>query len=143
MDTSKYHTSKYGCTTKFSGYTVFLNLSLCSIAPEPVLTIKILFTGLDDVSAVSNAVDQRFAEPGVGYDSVPLREWQVGGEDHSCPFRSFRDDLEEELRPDFCQRHVAHFVDGDQLITAPSCHHPPQLQLMLGFHQLVDQRGGP
>ena len=40
----------------------------------------------------------------------------------------------------FGQRHVANLVNCDQIEAAPARHHPPQLELMFRFHQLVHQR---
>ncbi len=50
--------------------------------------------------------------------------------------------LKPKLRPYFRERHVAYFIDRDQLIAAPAHHYPPQLELVLCFHQFVYKRGG-
>jgi hypothetical protein len=50
--------------------------------------------------------------------------------------------LEQKLRPDLRQRHVANLVDRDQIMTVPPRQNPTQLRLMLGFDQSVDQAGG-
>jgi hypothetical protein len=49
-------------------------------------------------AAVSDAVDQRLAQPGVGNHLGPFRERQVGGDDHGGLLGPFGDDLGEELR---------------------------------------------
>lgn len=43
-----------------------------------------LASGLEDVGAIGDAVEQRFAEAGVGEDRGPLGEEQVGGDDDGC-----------------------------------------------------------
>ena len=53
-----------------------------------------LGAGLDDVRAVGDTVDGRVAQPGVGHHLGPLREWQVGRDDHGRLFGPFGDDLE-------------------------------------------------
>ena len=97
--------------------------------------------GFEDVRSIGDAVQQRFAEPGIWNHLRPFRERQVGRKNHAGSFGPFGDDLEQELRTDFRQRNITDFVNGDQIVTAPASHHSPQLQLMFGFHQFVHQRG--
>src|SRR5215471_3764441 len=47
-----------------------------------------------DIGAVSDAIDQRLAEPGVGNYLGPFRERQVGGDDHGRLFSSICNHLE-------------------------------------------------
>ena len=55
--------------------------------------------GLDDASAVGNAIDQRLAEPRIGNHLRPFRERQVGSNDHCGLLGPFGNDLEQEPAP--------------------------------------------
>src|SRR5436190_2073366 len=65
----------------------------------------------DNVSAIGNAVNQRFAQPSVRDHLRPFRKWQVRGENDGCLFGTLSDDLKQELRADFRQWDIADFVD--------------------------------
>jgi hypothetical protein len=52
------------------------------------------------------------------------------------------DDLEQELGAELGEGDVADLVDGDDVVARPARQHPPQLELLLGLDQLVDQRRG-
>ncbi len=99
-------------------------------------------SGFQDVRPVCDAIEQCFAESGIRDHLRPLREGKVRGQNYSRSCGAFGNHLKQELRPDFSERYVAHFVDRDQVVATPARHHPPQLQLMLRLHQLIDQRGG-
>jgi L-rhamnose mutarotase len=45
----------------------------------------------------------------------------------------------EDLRPDFSQRHAANFINRDQIVAGPPRQDSTELELMLGFHQFIDQ----
>jgi hypothetical protein len=60
----------------------------------------------------------------------------------TAAFSALGDDLEQELRADFRQWHVADLVDCDKVVARPSRQYAAELQLMLGFDQFVDQRSG-
>src|SRR6516164_4669867 len=79
-----------------------------------------LGSGFDDIGAVSDAVDQRLAEPGVGNHRSPFRKRQIGSDDHGRLFSPFGDDLEQKLCADLGQGHVAHFVERDQIVASPA-----------------------
>jgi hypothetical protein len=48
--------------------------------------------------------------------------------------------LEQELSANFGQRHIANFIERDQIVTSPTRRRAPELQLMFGLDQFVDQR---
>ena len=95
----------------------------------------------EDVGTVGDAVEQRFAEAGVGDDLGPLGERQIGGQDHGRLLGPFGDHLEQELGADLGERDVADLVDGDQVVARPAGQDPAELELLLGLDQLVDQVG--
>jgi len=96
---------------------------------------------LKNVSTVGDAIEKRFAKPRIRNHLRPFRERQIRRENHGCFLSSLGHDLEQKLRADFRQRHVADFVDGDQIVSAPARHHSSQLQLVLGFDQFIHQAG--
>ena len=57
-------------------------------------------------------------------------------------FGAIGDDLKQELGADIGERDVADLVNGDQVIPRPSGEHAGELHRVLGFDQLIDQRGG-
>jgi hypothetical protein len=93
------------------------------------------------VRAVGNPVDQRLARPGVGNHLRPLREREVGGDDHRCLLSAFGNDLEQELRADFRQRYVSDLVDCDKLVARPSrlraTSKPAKVALVAARHELL------
>ena len=74
--------------------------------------------GLQDVSAVGDAIEQRFAQPRVGNDLRPLGERQVCGQHHRRPLGALGHHLKQELGADLCQRDVSDLIDGDQIVAA-------------------------
>ncbi len=71
----------------------------------------------------------------IGDHLGPFGKGQVRGHDDGGLLGSFGNDLEEELRSQVGHRHIADFVDGDQVIAFPSSQYATQLQLLLGFDQ--------
>ncbi len=57
-----------------------------------------LGAGLDDVGTVSDAVDQRLAQPGIGNHLGPFRERQVGSDEHGVNINCTLDDLKPDRR---------------------------------------------
>ena len=92
--------------------------------------------------AIGDAIDQRLAQPRVGNHLSPFGEGQVGGQDDGGFFGPFGHDLKQEFSTDFGQRYIAHFIEGDKIITGPAGEYAAELQLMFGFDQLIDQSGG-
>jgi hypothetical protein len=79
------------------------------VAGEPVLAPG-LGAGVDDVRAVSEAVDDGLREPGVGEHLRPFAERQVGRDDQRAAFVAFGEHLEDELGGAVGQREIAQFV---------------------------------
>jgi len=72
-------------------------------APEPVG----LGSSLDDIGAVSDAVEQRLAQPGIGNHRGPLRKRQIGSDDDGGLLGPFGNDLEQKFGADLGQRHIS------------------------------------
>ena len=87
---------------------------------------------------IGNAIQQGFAQPRIRKHLRPFGKWQVGGHDQCRPLGAFCNHLEQELCPDVGQRHVADFIEHDQVITQPSRQHalyrilPPGLPMISG-----------
>lgn len=97
-------------------------------------------SGLDDVSAVGNPIEQRLTESGVRKDRRPLREWQVGCHDQRRSLSSIRDHLEQKLCPDISEWNIADFIQGDQISLHPTSHQSANPAVLFGLHQFIDQR---
>jgi hypothetical protein len=62
--------------------------------------------GFDDVGAIRDAVQERFAQPRIGKHSRPFREWKIGSHNDRCALGSLRDHLKQKLRTDVGQRYI-------------------------------------
>ena len=67
---------------------------------------------------------------------------QIRGAYDSGFLRWFGSDIEEEFGSQVGHRHIARFVNSDQIVALPSSLYGAQLQLLLGLKQFVDQGGG-
>ena len=54
-----------------------------------------LRSGFDDVRAIRDAVQQRFAQPRIGKHTRPFREWKIGCDDDRRSLGSLRDHLKQ------------------------------------------------
>src|ERR1022692_1248625 len=79
--------------------------------------------GLQNVSAVGDAIQQRLAKARIRDHLRPFRERKIRREDYGRFFGSLGHNLEQKLCPDLGQWHIAHFIDGDQIVPAPARHH--------------------
>ncbi len=97
--------------------------------------------GFDDVDAVGNAVEQRAGEAFVSEDLGPLLEGQVGGEDEALAFVGAAYYVEEEFGASFGERHVAEFVEHDEVEFLDAFKHPLELPVLPCFEQFGDEGG--
>ena len=72
------------------GYGSLPRLFLAGYRPFEAITVR---ARLYNRGPVSNPIQERLAQPGVGKDLCPFREWQIGGNDQGSPLGSFADDL--------------------------------------------------
>jgi hypothetical protein len=70
---------------------------------------------LQDMDMMGEAIEQRAREPLRSEDRGPFIEWQVAGHQRGAAFIALAEHLEEQFRTDRRERHVAHFVDDQQL----------------------------
>jgi hypothetical protein len=96
----------------------------------------------EDADVVGQPVEQRTGETFGAEHLGPVLERKVGHDDCRAAFISLRDDLEQQLRPCGGQRHLAEFVDDEQLHRGEVSPELNQAPLVAGFHQLADQRRG-
>ena len=68
----------------------------------------------NDGGVVEQAVKQRGGDDGVAEHLAPFGEAAVGGEDHSAPFVTGVDELEEQVAAAVSDRQVADFVNDEQ-----------------------------
>lgn len=110
-------------------------LSLVQSAAKPIG----LGASLDDMRPAGDPIQQGFAEARIGNDLRPLREGQVRREDDGGRLGPLGNHLEENLRTHLSERHVADLVDGNEVVAGPAGEDATDLDLLLGFHELVDQ----
>ena len=97
---------------------------------------------LEDVDVVGEAVEERAGEP-LGAEYLgPFVEGQVGGDQGRAPLVALAEHLEQELGSGLGQRHEAELVDDQKLVGGELLLEPPQLLVIAGLHEFVDQRGG-
>ena len=65
---------------------------------------------------VGQPVEQRAGQPLGGEHAGPLVERQVGGDDGRAAFVALAEHLEQQLGAGLRQRHVAEFVDHQELV---------------------------
>jgi hypothetical protein len=77
-------------------------------------------TGLDDVTVVGQAVEQRGRHLGIAKHTGPLSECEIGGDDDRRALVEPADEVEQELAAGLSERKVAKFVKDDEV-------HPGQM----------------
>ena len=110
------------------GYGRLPGLFLAGHRPFEAITVR---ARLYNRRPVSNAIQERLAQPGVGKDLCPFREWQIGGNDQSRSLGSFADDLKHQLRADLSERDITHLINGDQIVACPSLQSASELVMVL------------
>ena len=109
-----------------------------SALPEAVA----LAVHLQDVNAVSKAIQQGAGEVFRAENLGPLVEGQVGSDEDRPSLVSLAEDLEEELRVGLGEWDEAKLADDQQLEPCQLLLEVEQSSLVPGLDQLVDQRGG-
>ena len=64
---------------------------------------------------VREAIEQRASEPFRSEDRGPFVEWQVAGHQRGATLITLTEHLEEQFRTNRGERHIAQFVDDQQL----------------------------
>jgi hypothetical protein len=72
-------------------------------------------TGLDDVTVVGQAVEQRGRHLGVAKHTGPLSECEIGGDDDGRALVEAADEVEQKLTAGLSERKVAKFVKDDEV----------------------------
>jgi len=82
---------------------------------------------VQDVSAIGDSIQQRFAEPRVGDPCVHSENGRFVVSTTAALLGSLGHNLKQELGADLGQRHLSDLVDGDQVVATPARHHAPKL----------------
>ena len=90
---------------------------------------------------VREAIEQRAGEPGAAEDAGPFLERQVRRDDGRAAFMTLAEDLEEQLRTGLRERHIAEFIDDEELDGGELSLELEQTPLVARFHQLMDEAG--
>src|SRR6516162_6208669 len=71
----------------------------------------------EDVDVVGEAIQQGAGEPLRAKHAGPLVERQIAGHDYGAALVTLAEDLKQELGASLRQRHIAEFIDDQQLVT--------------------------
>jgi hypothetical protein len=97
------------------GGAIFWYLSFPLTSFLGILEPETLPVGLDDVDAVSDAVEKGSREPLVHENFGPLFEGQVRGHDDALALIGATDDFEEQLGSGFAEGDIAELVKDEQI----------------------------
>ena len=87
-------------------------LVLCSVLEAPAFV-----AGLDDLTVVGEAVEQRGCHLGVAEDGWPFAERQVCRDDAGCALVELADQVEQELAAGLGEREVSQFIQDEEVGT--------------------------
>src|ERR1700752_2946437 len=90
---------------------------------------------------VRETIEQRAGEPRAAEDAGPFLERQVGRDDGRAAFMTLAEDLEEQLRTGLRERHIAEFIDNEELDGGELSLELEQTPLVARLHQLMDEAG--
>ena len=82
---------------------------------------------------VGQAVEKGAGEALGTEHRCPLIEWQVAGDERGTAFIALAEDLEEQLRTDGGERHVAELIDNQQLDGVEVLLPSPEAAFVTGF----------
>ena len=115
-------------------------LAMAAAAADGLLEPVAVAVHGQDGDVVGEPVEQGAGEPLRSQDRGPVLERQVRGDDGRAALVALREGLEQQLGPGRRQRHVAEFIDDQQLHRLQVALELEQAPLVARFHQLVDQR---
>ncbi len=96
---------------------------------------------LQDVDVMSETVEQCAGEPLGSEYGRPFVERQIGGDESSVSLIALAKNLEKELGTDRRKKHIAQFVDDQQLDRVEVFLQRAQTALVTRFHELMHERG--
>jgi hypothetical protein len=96
---------------------------------------------LQDMNVVGQPVEQRAGQPLGPEHAGPFFEWQVGGDDRRAALMALAEDLEQQLRSGLRKRHVAQFVNDQQLCGGEVLLQSQQAALVARLLELMDEAG--
>src|SRR6516162_10020864 len=105
---------------------------------EPVA----LAVHFEDVDVVGEAIQQGAGEPLGAKHAGPLVEWQVAGHDYGAALVTLAEDLKQELGASLRQRHIAEFIDNQQLVTDELTLQAQEPLVVAGLDQFMHEGGG-
>jgi len=96
---------------------------------------------LDDVTPMSQAVQQWADAQRIPEDLAPIGEGQVGGHQQRAPQITLADKGEEHIHPLLGERNKAHLVDDNEVVKHEKLFDPAEPMLLGGFQKGIDQAG--
>ena len=86
-------------------------------------------------------IEQRAGEPFRAEDRGPFIEWQIAGDQRGATFIALAEHLEEQFGTDGRERHVAQFVDDQQLDRVEVLLQRAQAAFVARFHEFMHEGG--
>ena len=90
---------------------------------------------------MGKAIEQRAGETLIAKDARPFVEGQIGRDDRRAAFVALAEDLEQQFRAGLRERHIAEFVDDEQLDGGELRLKSEQTLFVARLHQLMDKPG--
>ena len=116
-------------------------LAVPAAPPLGVLQAVAFALRLQDVAAVGQPIEGGPGQPLAAQHLGPVLERQVRGHDQAVPLVGRGDHVEQQFRPGLAGRHVAQFVEDQQVQLGKLLPQPQELPLLVGLQQQRDQLG--
>jgi len=91
---------------------------------------------------VGQTVQQCGGQLGIAEYLGPLRETQIGGDDHTGFFIQFADQVEQQCAADLAERQIPQFIQDDQIDMAEAIGQPALSAVEFFLLQRIDQFHG-
>jgi hypothetical protein len=91
---------------------------------------------------VGQAIEQGASEPLGAKHAGPFIERQVAGHDGGASLVALAEDLEQQFGAGLRQRHIAEFVDDQELVAGDLALQAQEPLLVAGLNQLLHEGGG-
>lgn len=90
---------------------------------------------------MGEAIEQRAGEALRSKNGSPFIERQIAGDERRAAFVALAEDIEEKLRANCRERHVAEFVDDQQFDSVEVLLQRAKAAFVSGFHKFMHKSG--
>ena len=114
----------------------------CTARPAPGMSEpEAVAVHLEDMDMVGEAVEECAGQPLRAEHARPLVEWQIAGDQRTAALVALAENLEQQFGPGWRERHVAEFVDDQQLVSSELTLEPQEPFLITRLEQFVNAAG--